>query len=232
MSNDPKINLEWTDEGRSFRIVRFIDEGGMGEVYEGVLTQGGQTQRCAIKILHKRRKKGGTAADSQNLETRFHREIEILRRFDSPHIVKVVGSGYHDSVGHYYAMEYIPDGKTLATLSTDGPLPLDQSELYLRHTLEAHRKIQKLLSSLRKTVGIMVTVEARFIDIQDNFLENIGIDYRGLPAQILNVDGAGTNQNIGYRYVDAQGQNDTRAAIVNTFSNTLGSTSANPPAVG
>ena len=100
--------------------------------------------------------------------------------------------------------------------------------LVVRHTLEAHKKIQRLLASLRKTVGIMVTVEARFIDIQDNFLENIGVDYRGLPAQILNVDGSGTNQNIGYRYVDAQNQNDTRASIVNTFSSTLGSSSANP----
>lgn len=100
--------------------------------------------------------------------------------------------------------------------------------LVVRHTLEAHRKIQKLLESLRKTVGVMVTVEARFIDIQDNFLENMGIDYRGLPAQILNVDGSGTNQNIGYRFVDSQQQNDTRSAIVNTFSSNLGSTSANP----
>ncbi|MCZ6691141.1 MAG: hypothetical protein O7H41_16255 [Planctomycetota bacterium] len=100
--------------------------------------------------------------------------------------------------------------------------------LVVRHTLEAHRKIQQLLVSLRKTVGIMVTVEARFIDIQDNFLENIGVDYRGLPAQILNVDGSGTNQSIGYRFVDSQQQNDTRAAVSNTFSTNLGSSSANP----
>lgn len=100
--------------------------------------------------------------------------------------------------------------------------------LVVRHTIEAHRKIRQLLESLRKTVGIMVTVEARFVDIQDNFLENLGIDYRGLPAQILNVDGSGTNQNIGYRFVDSQQQNDTRAAIVNTFSTGLGSSSSNP----
>ncbi len=65
MSDDPKIGVEWTMEGKTFRIVQFIDEGGMGQVYEGVMTEAenedenGRQEKCAVKILH-RRKTGGT----------------------------------------------------------------------------------------------------------------------------------------------------------------------------
>jgi serine/threonine protein kinase len=137
MNDDPKINFEWTDAGGlTYRIVRYIDEGGMGEVYEGRVTIDGKQQRCAIKILHQRRKRGGTS-DSDELEKRFSREFAMIQRFDSPYIVSVIGSGYNETLGHYYAMEFISEGQTLATLAEDGPLPLDQGELYLRHTLEA-----------------------------------------------------------------------------------------------
>ncbi|RME04746.1 MAG: hypothetical protein D6805_01975 [Planctomycetota bacterium] len=112
--------------------------------------------------------------------------------------------------------------------SDEGTVQLINGVLIVRKSLEAHKRIQKLLDALRKTVGVMVTVEAKFIDIQDNLLMEIGVDYRGLPTNIVNIDGAGTNQNIGYRYLNAQGDNDTRAALVNAFSQGLGTTASNP----
>jgi hypothetical protein len=50
-------------------------------------------------------------------------------------------------------------------------------KLVARTTLVNHRKLIQLLDALRKSTGVMVTVEARFIDLQDNFLESIGVNY-------------------------------------------------------
>jgi general secretion pathway protein D len=88
--------------------------------------------------------------------------------------------------------------------------------LIVRKPLEAHKKIQKLLDTLRKTVGIMVTMEVRFVDVQDNFLEQIGVDWRDLPALIPGIGGA------GYQYVTmnkgGEATNEVRGRIENLFS--------------
>lgn len=101
-------------------------------------------------------------------------------------------------------------------------------KLVARTTLENHRKIVQLLIALRKSTGVMVTVEARFIDLQDNFLESIGVDFgnpfnSNLPNTISDIDGAGTQISSGFEIVDAQGEIDVRAAVFNAFSLPLGS---------
>ena len=107
--------------------------------------------------------------------------------------------------------------------------------LMVRKSLTAHKKIEKLLESLRRTVGVMVTVETRIIDIQDNFLEEIGIDFRGLPAIITNALGLGTNapnannnKNIGYNWTSKDQDTDVRAVTENIFSQPLGSNAGTP----
>lgn len=104
-------------------------------------------------------------------------------------------------------------------------------KLVARTTLDNHRKIQRLLDTLRKQTGIMVTVESRFVNLQDNFLEEIGVDWgnpfsSNLPNPINDIDGSGTQISPGYEYVDAQGQFDARAAVYNAFSLPLGSSVA------
>lgn len=104
-------------------------------------------------------------------------------------------------------------------------------KLVARTTLESHAKIQKLLDQLRKQTGIMVTVESRFVDLQDNFLESIGVDFgnpftSNLPNPISDIDGFGTQISPGYEFVDAQGQFDARASVYNAFSLPLGSSVA------
>lgn len=110
-------------------------------------------------------------------------------------------------------------------------IKIQGGKLVARTTLEAHQKIQRLLTSLRKSTGIMVTVESRFLDLQNNFLEQVGIDMgnpfnSNLPNPIADVDGAGTQIAPGYEFVDAQGQFDARAAVYNEFSLPLGSSVA------
>ncbi|HVY62634.1 MAG TPA: hypothetical protein VHF22_13325, partial [Planctomycetota bacterium] len=99
--------------------------------------------------------------------------------------------------------------------------------LMVRKSLDAHRKIEKLLDSLRKTTGVLVTVETRMIDVQDNFLEEIGVDFRGLPTFITNALGAGGPRSTsGFNYT--KDEVDTRARTFNAFSQQLGSAAGTP----
>ncbi|MHC5079833.1 MAG: tetratricopeptide repeat protein, partial [Planctomycetota bacterium] len=52
--------------------------------------------------------------------------------------------------------------------------------LLVSHTPQVHREIGKLLDDLRRYSGLLVTVEARFLTVEDDFLEDIGADLRGL----------------------------------------------------
>ncbi|MEM7232618.1 MAG: hypothetical protein AAF517_10610, partial [Planctomycetota bacterium] len=100
-------------------------------------------------------------------------------------------------------------------------------KLSARTTLERHLKLAKILDRFRRSAGMMVTVESRFLDIQDNFLEQIGVNFGGttsnLPVSISDADGTGTSLAPGFRFVDAQQDFDIRAASIGTLSNPIGS---------
>ena len=95
-------------------------------------------------------------------------------------------------------------------------------------TLQNHIKLAKILERFRKATGMMVTVESRFLDIQDNFLESIGINIGNaqanfLPNTIPDIDGNGTALNPGYEFTDAAGEMNLRVASIGALSNPLGS---------
>lgn len=52
-----------------------------------------------------------------------------------------------------------------------------QGQLIVTQTPENQRSLVRLLEQLRETRAIQVTVEARFIIVQRNFLEDVGIDF-------------------------------------------------------
>ncbi len=77
--------------------------------------------------------------------------------------------------------------------------------LLVRSTRSVHQKIDKLLTDLRRAVGIQVDVEARFLRVEDNFLEDIGVDFRGLGDQSSQgIPGRGLekNNNSNVRFND------------------------------
>ncbi|MBM4014021.1 MAG: hypothetical protein FJ293_03530 [Planctomycetes bacterium] len=55
--------------------------------------------------------------------------------------------------------------------------------LVVRQTGDVHTKIDKLLSDLRANARTMVNIQARFLSLEDRFLEDIGVDFRGLNGQ-------------------------------------------------
>ncbi len=49
-------------------------------------------------------------------------------------------------------------------------------QLIITQTPENHREVQNLLDQLRESRAIMITVETRFLSVQRNFLEDVGVD--------------------------------------------------------
>jgi type II secretory pathway component GspD/PulD (secretin) len=60
--------------------------------------------------------------------------------------------------------------------------------LVIRQTPEVHRKIDKLLADLRANSGTLINIETRFLELEDRFLEDIGVDFRGLDGQNGSTD--------------------------------------------
>jgi len=62
------------------------------------------------------------------------------------------------------------------------PFSIDvhQNQLLVEASPELHAKVRRVLQELRRDSDLFVVVRARFVDISDDFLEDIGIDYRNL----------------------------------------------------
>jgi len=57
------------------------------------------------------------------------------------------------------------------------PYPVQSpKKLAVYNTHEVHRKIEDLLTALRKSLGHQVSIEARFLVVSENFLQDIGLD--------------------------------------------------------
>ncbi|MEM7204259.1 MAG: hypothetical protein AAF628_28630 [Planctomycetota bacterium] len=68
--------------------------------------------------------------------------------------------------------------------------------LLVRHNRTVHEQIERLLADLRQAVGIQVDVETRFLQVEDQFLEDVGVDFRGLGNQAASgVAGRGLERN-------------------------------------
>ena len=79
-----------------YRILGEIGAGGMGTVYLGLHTD--DDRQAAVKVLPPQMSR------EQGLVLRFNREIDALRKLDSPHIVQLFESGVDQGV-YFYAME-------------------------------------------------------------------------------------------------------------------------------
>ena len=104
--------------GGTYRIVRHIGSGGMGEVYEA--THERLAHRYAVKFLHP------GVRDHPEALPRFMREAQVTSRLRHPGIVAVVDFNTLPSGVAYLVMEYLegePLGKLLART---GPMPVSR----------------------------------------------------------------------------------------------------------
>jgi WD40 repeat protein/predicted Ser/Thr protein kinase len=100
----------------SFEILAPLGEGAMGEVYKARDVRLERT--VAIKVLR------GGVAESPGRRQRFKREAKAIASLTHPHICTLYDVDSGTGVD-YLVMEYI-DGKTLAQILLEGPMPLEQ----------------------------------------------------------------------------------------------------------
>jgi tRNA A-37 threonylcarbamoyl transferase component Bud32 len=104
--------------GGTYRIVRRIGSGGMGEVYEA--THERLAHRYAVKFLHP------GVRDHPEALPRFMREAQVTSLLRHPAIVSVVDFNSLPDGSAYLVMEYL-EGESLGkVLARTGPLPLQR----------------------------------------------------------------------------------------------------------
>ena len=114
-----KVNEgRWTGQAMGgFKLGLVIGRGAMGDVYEAVGPDG---RSAAVKLLNAR------STGSTSLVERFHREMNVAARLESPHIVKVLAISPPDAPVPFIAMERL-HGVDLATrLRTENRIPSDE----------------------------------------------------------------------------------------------------------
>jgi len=70
--------------------------------------------------------------------------------------------------------------------------------LLVRAPRETHGKITQLLDGLRASGGLTVNIETRFLTVEDNFLQDIGVDIRNLGDQTGGLGVAGKGPTIRF----------------------------------
>ncbi len=76
------------------------------------------------------------------------------------------------------------------------PFPINLS-LVISQTQEVHEQIADLLDQLRRLQDLQVTIEVRFITLNDNFFERLGIDFDFSIDDNVNVDGIRSQDQAG-----------------------------------
>jgi WD40 repeat protein len=97
-----------------YDLLERIGRGGMGVVYKARQTALGRT--VAVKMVS-----AGELAAPEILR-RFKLEAEAAARLQHPGIVGIHEVGEHDGLP-YYSMEFVPGGRTLASLIAEKPMP-------------------------------------------------------------------------------------------------------------
>jgi hypothetical protein len=95
-----------------FTLISELGRGGMGVVWKARDRENGQI--VALKLLRE------TYAEDPEYLARFERELELARRIDSAHVVKVLGFGVRKKVP-YLALEYIEGPSLYDALTAHGP---------------------------------------------------------------------------------------------------------------
>ena len=105
--------------------------------------------------------------------------------------------------------------------------------LIVRNSIEMHKSIRKFLSDLRASTSMLVSVETRFLSVEQDFLQQVGMDFRDVSAagnQFNRVQGISVLTDINPSFVMPQhdvflspgnGLSATSAGITGVFGNSV-----------
>jgi tetratricopeptide (TPR) repeat protein/tRNA A-37 threonylcarbamoyl transferase component Bud32 len=137
----------------SWRVVRLIGRGGMGEVYLAERDETSFVQRAALKII----KRG---MDSGAIVRRFLRERRILASLDHPNIARLFDGGVGPDGRPFFALEYV-EGEPITEYCRRQGLSLDEIVKLMQTVAEtvasAHRQL--VVHRDLKPANILVTPE-------------------------------------------------------------------------
>lgn len=137
----------------SYRLLRRLSRGGMGDVYRAERADGAYEAAVAVKLLR-------AGVDAETLAARFRRERQILARLDHPHIARLLDGGSSVEGVPYLVMELV-DGEPLVAFAERRDLDLAaclelfvtvcNAVAYAHRNLVVHRDL--------KPVNILVTAD-------------------------------------------------------------------------
>jgi WD40 repeat protein/tRNA A-37 threonylcarbamoyl transferase component Bud32 len=131
-----------------YELLDEVGRGGMGIVYRA--RQAGLERVVALKMLL-----AGELASAADID-RFRNEAQAAGQLQHPNIVAIHDVGVHDG-RHFFTMDFV-EGKSLADLVRDGPLPPVRAGAYVRVIAEAihHAHQQGILHRDLKPSNILI----------------------------------------------------------------------------
>src|SRR5262245_4325711 len=122
-------------------------------------------------------------------------------------------------------------------------ITVEGGNMIVVHSAEVQQQVRQFLEELRRFSASLVTIESKFLVIGDNFLQEIGVDFRGLdnPGQpftdledisldtkpTLGLDNSGDGQTLtppsAGAFYDEGGDGDVKGRTEHIFDGMLGS---------
>ncbi|MFT5051174.1 MAG: hypothetical protein ACI8QZ_002584 [Chlamydiales bacterium] len=139
----------------------------------------------------------------------------------------------------------ISENVAVETWEEDEGVSIEAGEgfILIVHSVEVQAEVKEFLEDLRRFNSSLVTIESKFMTVADNWIQEIGVDFRGLDSfdvsDVTNgledmasrgLDNGGTGNSgqgaagapsAGFYYDDGQ-DGDLRATTQNYFGNALG----------
>ncbi len=104
-----------------YKLQKLIGRGGVGEVY--LARQMTLDRTVAVKVLRPE------IAEAPNVKLRFQNEARLASQLNHDNIVTVHESGEHEG-RLFYSMDFV-EGKSLAEMVKDGPIPAKDAARYM-----------------------------------------------------------------------------------------------------
>lgn len=84
--------------------------------------------------------------------------------------------------------ELVEESVAPDTWDTPNSLTFFGGQLVATHSPQVQAELRDFLNELRKIAGLMVAMEVRFVSVEDDYLQDFGIDFRGNggPSQVPN----------------------------------------------
>lgn len=138
----------------------------------------------------------------------------------------------------------VQENVEVGTWEQDGvSISVDGGNMIVVHSAEVQQKVRRFLEELRRFSSSLVTIESKFLSIGDNFLQEVGVDFRGLDNPgvpftdlddvnldlnpTLGLDNSGDGETLtppsAGAFYDEGGDGDVRGRTENFFDDALGS---------